>query len=77
MIINSETNKVIRLLLEGTLNDPQNNQPLQIEQVNRVDTIIRGGEDPIKGSIDKMIDDKNNVLQNQSNEEIQKLINNA
>ena len=88
MKIDRNISKVIKVLLEdispqmfpqqNQTQNPSGPQPQNdIIQVNQMDDTLRGGENPIKGLIDKIVDDKNGILQNQSNMEIQKLINNA
>ena len=54
--------------------DPNN---LSTQEIATIEGEIRGIEDPVKTFIDRVIDLKNNVLQQESNREIGNLINKA
>lgn len=65
--------KIIKLLLENDKN------PLPIKNQQNVDPneILRGGEDPVKSLIDKLIDSKNKQLTNLAQTEISNIVNNS
>ena len=68
--------KVLSLLLENTREQFQAPDLDQIAQVTAIDDEpIRGPEDPIKSFIDKLIDTKNKVLRDRSQEEINNVVN--
>ena len=65
--------KIIKLLLENDKN------PLPIKNQQNIDPneILRGGEDPVKSLIDKLIDSKNKQLTNLAQTEISNIVNNS
>ena len=65
--------KIIKLLLENDKN------PLPIKNQQNIDSneILRGGEDPVKSLIDKLIDSKNKQLTNLAQTEISNIVNNS
>lgn len=65
--------KIIKLLLE---ND-KNLLPIKNQQNPDPDEILKGGEDPVKSLIDKLIDSKNKQLTNLAQTEISNIVNNS
>lgn len=65
--------KIIKLLLE---ND-KNPLPIKNQQNTDPNEILRGGEDPVKSLIDKLIDSKNKQLTNLAQTEISNIVNNS
>lgn len=63
--------KIIKLLLENDKN------LLPIKNQQNPDEILRGGEDPVKSLIDKLIDSKNKQLTNLAQTEISNIVNNS